>query len=230
MNYMNNVFRIMNFGKNERTNCTHNSLFIIPLQGKQNSKFGFTLIELLVVISIIGILVSLGMASYSMIEKQARNAKRKADLTQLKTALESYYAAKGTYPSSNGVWRGTCSTYGSHDTTGADGYIPNLAPAFVEVLPTDPRDGQAYAPCNDGGSNCYLYLSDEIDYKLLAHCGSESYPALGDGTCCNLERKLITCSQTGCPKNQPFCDPSRRDTTSRTWAWQVHSSSTSICW
>lgn len=188
----------------------HRSSFIIHC----SKAFGFTLIELLVVISIIGILVSLGMASYSMIEKRGRDTKRKSDLMQLKTALEAYYAVNNAYPSSTGAWRGTCSTYGSHDTTGTDGYIPNLAPNFIEELPVDPRSGQAYPPCNNGGSNCYLYYSDGTDYKLLAHCGPESWPVTGAEAC-----------PGGCPENSPFCDPARK-----TWAWQVHSSSTSICW
>jgi len=175
---------------------------------------GFTLIELLVVISIIGILVSLGTARYMVIEKQARDAQRKADLTQLKTLLETYYAANNVYPSTGNAWWGECSTYGGYPRSGATGYIPNLTPTFIEELPQDPRFAQAYSPCSDGGSLCYLYRSNGIDYKLLAHCGPEIWPATGAEAC-----------PGGCPENSPFCDPVRK-----TWAWQVHSSSNSICW
>ena len=164
---------------------------------------GFTLIELLVVISIIGILAGLTLSSYSGAQKQARDSQRKADLTQLKTALEAYYSANMAYPSTNGGWWGECSTYGSHPRSGSNGYIPNLAPTFVEELPSDPRSGQTYPPCNDGGSACYLYRSDGRDYKLLAHCTPE----------------------TGYPTTSPFYDPTRP-----TWAWQVHSSDASKGW
>ena len=167
---------------------------------------GFTLIELLVVISIIGILAGLTLSSYSGAQKQARDTQRKADLTQLKTALEAYYSARNAYPSTGGAWRGACGdSGGNHDTSGPNGYIPNLAPTFVEELPKDPRSGQFYNPtCGGGWAACYLYRSiDGTDYKLLAHCGPE----------------------TGYPPNSPFFDPSRP-----TWAWQVHSSDVSKGW
>ncbi|MGB9911057.1 MAG: type II secretion system protein [Microgenomates group bacterium] len=63
------------------------------------TKKGFTLIELLVVISIIGILASLALASYSSAQKQARDAQRKSDLNQYRIALENYAVANnGLYP------------------------------------------------------------------------------------------------------------------------------------
>ena len=166
-------------------------------------KKGFTLIELLVVISIIGILAGLTLSSYSGAQKQARDTQRKADLTQLKTALEAYYSARNAYPITTGWW-GECSVYGSHPRSGSNGYIPNLAPTFVEELPKDPRSGQFYHPTCGSWAACYLYSSiDGTDYKLLAHCGPE----------------------TGFPPNSPFFDPSRP-----TWAWQVHSSDVSKGW
>jgi len=50
----------------------------------------FTLIELLVVISIIGILATLAMVSYTGSQRQVRDTKRKSDLKQYQTALEAY--------------------------------------------------------------------------------------------------------------------------------------------
>lgn len=61
--------------------------------------FGFTLIELLVVISIIGILASLALVSYTRSQKQARDTRRKSDLRQYQTALENYANKNnGVYP------------------------------------------------------------------------------------------------------------------------------------
>lgn len=61
---------------------------------------GFTLIELLVVISIIGVLASLAIVSYTSSQKQVRDTQRKSDLKQYQTALEAYANKNGSfYPS-----------------------------------------------------------------------------------------------------------------------------------
>ena len=52
---------------------------------------GFTLIELLIVICIIGILTALIVLSLSDLRKRARDTRRKADLTQIRIALNLYY-------------------------------------------------------------------------------------------------------------------------------------------
>lgn len=54
------------------------------------NKSAFTLIELLVVISIIGILAAMITVSFTASQRQARDAQRKSDLIQYRTALESY--------------------------------------------------------------------------------------------------------------------------------------------
>ena len=64
------------------------------------TKRGFTLVELLVVIAIIGILATLAVVALQQARKNARDAKRIADIKQIQTALELYYNEWGIYPDS----------------------------------------------------------------------------------------------------------------------------------
>lgn len=64
---------------------------------------GFTMIELLVVATIIVLLSAIGLVSFSAAGKGARDGKRKADMEQLRSALELYRTAVGTYPVASGA-------------------------------------------------------------------------------------------------------------------------------
>lgn len=122
---------------------------------------GFTLIELLVVVAIISILAGILFVSIGQDPlKKSRDSKRRADLSQLQLALERYAVDNGGYPSTGSTWHGNCSGYGSYGTSGAGGYIPNLAPAYLSVLPLDPKPA---------AGSCYLYNSDGTNYKVLAY-------------------------------------------------------------
>ena len=65
----------------------------------KNTKKGFTLIELLVVIAIIGILSSVVLASLSTARQKSRDAKRISDIGQIQLALELFFDASQSYPS-----------------------------------------------------------------------------------------------------------------------------------
>ncbi|MBY0472804.1 type II secretion system GspH family protein [Patescibacteria group bacterium] len=140
------------------------------------SSRGFTLIELLVVISIIGLLASIVLTSLSSARAKARDAGRMATLRQLQNALELYASSNnglypvtfsGAAPSLVSHWFSTCPAFGSHTTSGASGYIPNLAPTYISVLPTDPTN----PVCNAG----YTYVSNGTDYMVTAYFTVESY-------------------------------------------------------
>ena len=59
---------------------------------------GFTLIELLVVIAIIGVLSTLAVVALNSARQKSRDSKRVADVKQIQTALELYFADNNSYP------------------------------------------------------------------------------------------------------------------------------------
>jgi len=101
-----------------------------------NSNKGFTLLELLIVIALIGILVSLGAASYTAAQKKTRDARRQADMKAIQDAFEQYYANNnGNYPTS-----ASCTA----DTT----YLP-------AGVPKDPKTDVAYTITCDATGSTY---------------------------------------------------------------------------
>ncbi len=115
---------------------------------------GFTLIELLVVVAIIGLLSSVVMSSLNTARAKVRDTKRMSDLREVEKALALYYISNnGTYPSTGSQHWGVCSDYGSKTTSGAGGYIPDLAPTYIPVLPTDPQ------PSGNGGCFCIIQMA-----------------------------------------------------------------------
>jgi len=137
-------------------------------------KKGFTLIELLVVVSIISLLSSIVLMNLNGARAKARDAVRKSDMLQIKTALDLYYNDYGSYPFSyGGSWGGVstgpgCGTNGTR--SGVNAYIQGLSP-YLPVLPIDP------AP--PGNCTGYLYMSDGNNYRLLDHGTPESFPSAG---------------------------------------------------
>lgn len=98
---------------------------------KKKSSSGFTLIELLIVISIIGILVTIVVIAVdpaAMIQR-SNDTKSRAELNQIKTALQLYFNENNDYPTAGGA--------GEFETnTGAANSPPNLTPTYMNQLPS----------------------------------------------------------------------------------------------
>ncbi len=159
---------------------------------------GFTLIELLVVVAIIGILSSVVLASLNSARAKARDVRRKADLVQIRTALELYYHTNGSYPLPSPGWWGGATT-GPCGPGNSTTYIAGLVPTYIPTLPVDPN---ATADCTG-----YLYASDGNNYKLLIHASYEgTYPTVGQPFFdrCRPTWALMLCSgEPACGNSSP---------------------------
>lgn len=175
-------------------------------------KRGFTLIELLIVIAVIGVLASITIVNLSGNQGKARDAQRKNDLSQIKTALELYYNANGNYPITGpGAYYSHCSAWGPADK---DNWIPGLAPTYIDKLPKDPLRGSntgnlthAKTGATAPWTYCYIYRSDTgADYKIGAHCAVETkqtptedpfYKGNSNWSCSNWDYALYTPGAVG---------------------------------
>lgn len=160
---------------------------------------GFTLIELLVVIAVVSVLAGavIVIINPSAQLGRARDAQRQQDLRGMANALEQYVTVNGTYPVTGvGVWYSSDPTSGIFPNNNGN-WIPNLTPAFIKKLPSDPKGGvSTISNCVAGSyKREYLYRSDDgTSYKLLAHCAPET---------------------AGWTATHPFNDPNR------TYSWMV---------
>lgn len=118
-------------------------------------KKSFTLLEMLVVIGIIAILVSLGFASYSTVQKKARDAKRKGDLSAMQKVLEQCYSINNyTYPAITG-----------NDTTSASTNCTSLGGPSITF--TDPTT-KTYTVTGGAGAtySVSVTLEDTVVYRI----------------------------------------------------------------
>lgn len=125
---------------------------------------GFTLIEVLVAATIIGLLSTIGFGGFQAITRSGRDALRKTDLEQIRSALEIYKSENGSYPADS-----SCSAAAS------------LVPSYLKTYPSDPKF-PAYR---------YCYIRDtNLTYRLCNHLengssvASDSYCGDSGGTLC----------------------------------------------
>ncbi len=152
----------------------------------KNTKKAFTLIELLMVISIIGILSSIVLISVSAVRKNARDAVRKSDLSQISKALEVYQIShNGVYPAISGIFEtsmGICNpvsncTGNNWDST--SNLIKNLKDEEnIEIMIDPLNKGEYYylydVDCSGGICDSYQLQAKLEDGTVITRSGSSN--------------------------------------------------------
>lgn len=124
---------------------------------------GFTLLELLIVVGIISLLVTLGTSIYSSAQRSSRDAKRKADLEEIRSALEMYRSENNQYPT-------TASLTITNDCNPNSGIG-----TYLTAIPEDPRC-QIYK---------YYYSGSSSDYTVGAYLERGGTNCSGNPNCKN---------------------------------------------
>ena len=102
---------------------------------------GFTLIELMIVIAIIGILAAIAIPQFAAYRTRSFNASACADLRNLATAQEAYYADHLKY--CNSVSR-LCGTYGAMTSKGVHFQINSALISTYYMLSWHDSGDQTY--------------------------------------------------------------------------------------
>jgi general secretion pathway protein G len=128
-------------------------------------KKGFSLIEILVVVTIIGLLASVGIVTYTQFIKSSRDAARKGDLENIRGALELYRSQNNKYPPTLATLIGT--------------------PKYMNSLPIDPIAAQSYRyNCNPSPA-CTDYVLGALFEVTLSTCGTTPTTKCKSGIACN---------------------------------------------
>lgn len=127
---------------------------------------GYTLVEILVVISIMGFILAAALYAVNNARIKGRDAKRMADLEQIRKAIEIYHQEKGYYPNVSGSAR-------SSNTTQWNNLQAMLSP-YISKLPVDPLN-IAITPWNDGGYQYYYANNgDPNEFDLIGQLEDHS--------------------------------------------------------
>ena len=120
-----------------------------------NFKLGFTLIELLVVIGIMGTLITILLPNFIGGRQRSKDARRRLDVEQVRSALEQYRSVVGTYPATI-----TLNCDANRETLIYTDPVTSAVTTFLSAVPQDP------------GCDAYRYAVQSLtntDYSICAY-------------------------------------------------------------
>lgn len=134
-----------------------------PLKVLKKKK-GFTLVELLIVISIVAILSAVVMSNFTLARQKGRDARRKADIQSIQSALELYRSDIGSYPVTAAL--ASCGNSASLPGTGTySGVI------YMRKI-----------PCGPDGTTPYTYVQSGTTYTITTTLENTKDPDLPTGS------------------------------------------------
>lgn len=142
--------------------------------GTTENHKSFTLIELLVVISIISLLSSTILSSVSAARQGSRDARRMADLNQIRTALNLYYNDYGTFMNDGDV----CANAPGGPSVNGDGYFNHSGNQDQSIANCLEQEGYTPGQMIDPSGARYLGDGDHFYKKETCSLGTYVYARL----------------------------------------------------
>ncbi len=107
----------------------------VPVEWRRNRRLAsFTLIELLTVMAIIAILAALILSVSSGVFTKAARSRAASEIQAMSTALESYKADNGIYPSTSALTTFTTNAYSTTDVSSAGGIYQQSSQVLYQAL------------------------------------------------------------------------------------------------
>ncbi len=177
MRIKNKELGVKRVGRKKQCNPFLNSLFFILYSRYSRRSRGFTLMELLVVIAVMGVLITVGISSYTSTQRKSRDVRRKNDMRQIASALELYYNDKGRYPNDDGAGKiKGCDALDNVVCAWGSLMKDKNGTIYMVTLPGDPASGGQYYYDAYGGQGkgyqLYARLENSQDIDLKREVGS----------------------------------------------------------